>query len=511
MKSFAENDQRSPDTSNKRSVLVTLFCIAVVAIWTLHLLKPLFDPDFYWHLKTGDWIWDAKALPSSDPFTVSPQPADSNAARFILTSYWLFQLLLSAMYKIGGFGGIYFFRFILAAVFIAVLYRFSTTRNVAVVVVASAGITQILAQHFPERPQFASFVCTALLLSTLFSWLRKNNGFLPLLIPLGLTMLLWANMHGGFLLGQMLLVAILLAEALKFLDPRLSPLTGRQFSILALSIAGAILLSFINPNHLHGLQMMRPFAEANNVTFQSVLEFSNMYEYYLLVGGPEPVLAACTYLLVLLLLIRSRERTNITWVVLLVLLGYMGISHVRYYPLFLVCATLFAIHEVDTRAFGRMSRVVAIVFSLCVLTLSLSLTPRNLRLLATYGAVPAAYYPVKACDVIKANGIRGNIFTQMNWGGYVIWRLAPYQKVFFDGRQLDPVRAREYFTYSDNWKPLYDKYDIQVLIMPIYNEQFKPFPQTEALRTDADWRLIASGNNGAVFVRAQYEKYKGPP
>lgn len=483
-----------------RPVLLTVISLCLVS--TVHLIKPLFDPDFYWHLKTGFWIWDNKWLPHIDPFSINPQYADYNRTKFILSSYWLFQLLLCAFYKIGGFSGIIILRFLLGAIFIFIFYRYSVSKNLSAALVGGIGITPILEAQFPERPQFISFVCCALILSLIFTYLRRENkGLFSLMIPLCLTMFLWANMHGGFLLGLILLSSILLAETIKFIHPRLLPLPSKQYFTLAISICSAILISIVNPNHLNSLEMILPSGEANSFIYTSILEFSNLYEYFKISGGNGPIIALCTYLFTLILAISSRERTNITWMVLLISLGYMGFSHIRYYPFFLICATLFALHYFDTKVMGKAAKFVLVAFYLVVITLSLSKTPGNLKRISQYGWVPASYFPVKGCDFIKANGIDGNIFTTINWGGYVIWRLSPQQKVYFDGRQLDPARSWEYFYGMDNWKAIFNKYDIRVAIVPKIDESYKTPALKRALDMDADWTLVDSANNGAVFIR----------
>lgn len=480
------------------AVILTSFCIVLA----LHLVKPLFDPDFYWHLKTGFWIWDNRGLPEIDPFSINPQQADSHRTHFILTSYWLFQLMLCAFYKLGGFSGIIFFRFILAAIFIAVFYRYSVRKNFLAVLAAGIGITQILESHFPERPQFISFICAALLLSLVFNWLReKDKRLFPLMIPLCLTMLLWSNTHGGFLLGLILLSCILLTETIKFSHPVFSPLPGREYVTLGISISAAVLISIANPNHIHSIEMMLPSKEANSFIYTSILEFASIYECFKTMGGYEPIIAFCTYLFALIVILSSKERTNITWIGVLILLGYMGLSHVRYYPFFLICFSLFALHYVDTIVIGKMAKLILLFFFITVVTLSLSKTPKNLRTISEYGWVPAAYFPVKGCDFVIANGMNGNVFTSMNWGGYVIWRLSPQQKVYIDGRQLDPARSWEYFYNMDNWKKIFNKYDIQVVITPKVDESFNPSPLKVALEADSEWQLVNSVNNGAVFVR----------
>lgn len=500
MDASVQNPTHIQDRKGTRSVLITVLSVSLIILWATHLLKPLFDPDFYWHLKTGYWIWEHGSLPVSDPFSIPPQPEDPYRTRFMLTSYWMFQLLLCAFHKVGGFSGIIIFRFISAAAIAAVFYRFSARKDLAALLVAGIGLTQILASFFPERPQFISFICCAILLSVIFTYLGERKGrLLSLMLPLCLTMLFWANMHGGFLLGEILLLYILMAEAVKFLHPKLMPLSGREYFVLAVSTCSAMSIAILNPNHIHSFGMMRSYAEASSIIHTSTLENSTLLEQFRLMGGVEPLLALCTYLFTVTVFIVSRERTNITWIGLLLLLGYMSVQHIRYYPLFAVAATLLAMRHFDAAGVGRTTLYVIAMVFVTAASMSLSKTPRNLSLISRYGWVPASNYPVKVCDYINSRGIGGNIFTLMNWGGYVLWRVSPQQKIFFDGRQIDPGRSWEYFYNMDEWiklKMLFNRYDIQVVILP-------KGELTNSMETDDEWQLADHGNNALLFVRSQ--------
>lgn len=497
----------SPHISRQRPhwpSLMTVLLGSLFLVWAIHLVKPLFDNDFYWHLKTGCWIWDQRALPTVDPFSIPPQVEEPHRTQFMLSSYWLFQLILAAFHKIAGVDGIILFRFILATIFIAVFCRFSVKKKPVTALVAGIGITQILEMYFPERPQFISFVCCALLLSTLFTHLAaRQRGILSLLVPLCLTMLLWANTHGGFLLGVILLLYFLLAEAVKFMHPKLEPITGREYLTLVISVCSAIFISLLNPNHIFSFEMIYSYAEASSIIHTSTLENSNLYEYFNLVGGTQPAVAICTYLFTLIIFLNSRDRTNITWIGLLLLLGGMGLLHFRYYAFFLIAAILFTIRHFDAIVPGKVFERIVIVFLVMVVALSLLRTPRNLQTVSRYGWIPAAYFPVKVCDYLVDHGIEGNLFTTLDWGGYVLWRVAPQRKIFIDGRHLYPLRTWEYFYYMDNWKTLFDKYDIRVVILPTYETLDKPFEATRRLELDPEWQLVNRNNNGSLFVRKQ--------
>lgn len=502
MKFYIPKLQHISHLRSYRSSLMAVLFISLFLVWAIHLVKPLLDPDFYWHLKTGCWIWDHRALPTFDPFSIPPQPEDPHRTRFMLTSYWLFQLMLCAFYKIAGFGGILVFRFILATILIAVFYRFTVEKKAITALVAGIGITQILDMFFPERPQFISFVCCALLLSLIFTHLaERRKGLLSLMVPLCLTMLLWANTHGGFLLGDLLLLYILLAETFKFIHPKLEPLSGREYLNLAISISSAVLISILNPNHIFSFEMMRSYAEASSIIHTSTLENSNLYELYKLSGGTDPIIAICTYLFTLIIVFNSRDRANITWIGLLLFLGYMGLQHFRYYAFFLISAILFTIRHFDATVIEKKPKYVIIILFIIFVTLSLSRTPHNLKRISQYGLIPTAYFPVKVCDYLVDHGIKGNVFTTLNWGGYVLWRVSPQLKIFIDGRHLDPARSWEYFFYFNNLKTLFDKYNIRVVILPTYDAPNKPSEAARKLEADPGWQLVNQNNNGSLFVR----------
>jgi hypothetical protein len=114
---------------------------------------------------------------------------------------------------------------------------------------------------------------------------------------------------------------------------------------------------------------------------------------------------------------------------------------------------------------------------------------------------------VAVSDYIAANSLQGNVFTTSDWGGYVLWRLAPQRKVFCDSRQLFPDRYLEYLASQDRggneylWKRLLDRYSIQLVILPLLGHDFRPYAMTAALSMDKGWREISRGNNGVAFMR----------
>src|SRR6185369_11324916 len=87
-------------------IVAVIFFVVIAVLYTF----PVLEGDFFWHVKTGQWIWEHKSLPSSDPFSYtinyinnSEHFAQRNA--FILKQYWLGQLALYGVWKMAGEAG----------------------------------------------------------------------------------------------------------------------------------------------------------------------------------------------------------------------------------------------------------------------------------------------------------------------------------------------------------------------------------------------------------------------
>ena len=95
--------------------------LILTAICLLGLFsQEISDTDFWWHLKTGQYIVETQRLPVPDPFayttSISPAYAGEETVRhFNLTHEWLSQVLMYAVYAIAGFPGIVLTRVLLLA------------------------------------------------------------------------------------------------------------------------------------------------------------------------------------------------------------------------------------------------------------------------------------------------------------------------------------------------------------------------------------------------------------
>src|SRR6185436_15487802 len=101
-----ESVQAMPPAEGKRSILQLAFSFPVMLASVLVVLSVLTvrsrfnDPDLWWHLKTGEIIWNTHSIPSVDlfSFTTNNHPWTAHE--------WLSQVTIYGGWKAGGYTGL---------------------------------------------------------------------------------------------------------------------------------------------------------------------------------------------------------------------------------------------------------------------------------------------------------------------------------------------------------------------------------------------------------------------
>lgn len=484
--------------------------IALTVMVGIFLIRPLYDPDFFWHLKTGEWIWQNRSLPHIDPFGINPDPAPAPRTEFILTSYWLIQIAMYSFYLTFGMTGIIIFRFIVLAVWLFMWQRWTNIRDLRVTTVIALGSILLLDYYFIERPQFISFLCFGLLLVVTLTYLEHSSvrSMWSILAPLTLIMILWSNMHGGYIIGQAVLIYLVFVEGFKFFFCAQQPLSFRAYRILCISAVAALLASFITPNAFNVIKYLPEIFDSGSYVNNGILEQMSIFEYYRETSQGTALLYAVMVVITACALFTSNYRKNSTWIGIIAITAFMGCKHMRLMPFFLITSLIFLTRYLETHVVTVKCRI--IIYCMVAATTLVCFAdeiPRRYHEPAT-GWIPERYFPVAATKVISAGTMYGNIFTTLDWGGYVIWKAGPRQKVFFDGRFLSILHAWEYnnclIGISDQhpyWKGLFKNYEIGVAILPVYNTDGTNYQLTQSIASDAEWIQVYRDDYQVVLVK----------
>src|SRR5229473_2756377 len=182
--------------SKLAALSLTLICL--IGLFSTEIA----DTDFWWHLKTGQYIIEHHSLPVPDPFAYTTSLNGEDQVRhFNLTHEWLAQVLLYLVYSLAGFPAIVFVRaLILAAIcgiggFLAARLSQSFYAGIA----AAFAVASVAIAFTADRPALVTFLFVAVFVALLE--LRVALWTLPAIS------LFWANAHGGFFLGWVILLA----------------------------------------------------------------------------------------------------------------------------------------------------------------------------------------------------------------------------------------------------------------------------------------------------------------
>lgn len=484
-----------------------ILLVGVLLLFAVNFCRPLWDADTWWHLASGRYISESRSLiPATDPFSYPPVDTAGNR-QVILNGYWMAQVLMYAVYAgLGYYGLIAYNALLLSAVLLMIMAGCRRsgagfTSGIAVTVIA--GFT--LMGYTALRPQEFSFLLSCALVVALESIHRKyREGSIhpPSVAALYAVMVLWANLHRGFMIGSVFVSIYLLAEAVQWFRerPAENPLRARYIALLAFSIA----LTFVNPN------TYRPYSEL--LMFEGsglqgkVSEYMPPMEYALKHHGNVAAYAAY-FLLVIAVALRTRFKMELRHLLLIAFTAAISLKAYRYIPFF-VCSTaplVAAYLHGSIRDFNRAAKAAAtaaIVLGLAVF----SILNLNTTLLAAI-RTPVAWnlYPRGAAQYMLDNGVSGNIFNHYDWGGYLMWTLYPRYKVFIDGRVLNTEAFYDYTHMlwdTDNADRLLEKYRINTVIMPPVNPfTNENYPLYRYLLASKGWRLSYADRLSGVFTR----------
>jgi len=409
-----------------------------IAIFFLATRLPV-DPDMWWHLRAGNEMWDQGRILLNDVFSYTRLGSPW------INVFWISDLGLYGLWKIGGFFAITIFTALMAVAVMSIVYAQMEGRcylRTALILLAMFGALA----NWSARPQLMSFA----LLAFLDFFLRRH--FFVKRQPLWILVLifaLWGNLHGGFIWGILLLAATIVGEILNIIFGNESArLNWHEVHDLAVWSAAGGLAVMINPN---GASLWRlPFYQIQ-VSLIAIDEWlsPDFHQFY-----AHPLL----WLLFLLIFGVSFSKKRISFVDLFKALGFtymLFVAQRNMGPYAIIIAPIVARHLADAldtllespvirNWFARRNQNHANISSKLLPAKGVFIINSLVASLLTVFALTNAYFissqssidssvPARAVQWIKDNQPRGPMFNSYNWGGYLIWELRDYP-VFIDGR-----------------------------------------------------------------------------
>lgn len=485
------------------------------------------DGDPGWHIRAGQHILETGTIPKNDFFSFSMPHA-----RWVMWE-WGMEVIFAFLHQHFGLNGVVFFVVLLLASTYALLYRFFRQDGFTFLLSFFLLLFVILTSsiHWVARPHVVSYLFVILFYRILDGFMRQRIPARRLWV-LPALMILWVNLHAGFIAGIVLAFTFFISSLLAwaFSTGVYHDALKREVRLTG-GIAGACLLAaLINPNgyglftymldYFRTVHRLNPINELLSPSFQ--------------IPAFQPFLLA---ILGLLFLLRySRYRVRLEECLNLVVWMAMALISARNIPvMLLICAPIYArlleglqepfrsrgtrtprMSMAWRRFSDRVERVVALERDMNRHVLAILLILFLLVIVGRQGYLGSRRvmdfrflednFPVRGVENLKANPPQGNVFNEVVIGGFLIYKFYPHIKVFVDGRldmygepftrqYVKLINAPEVGPGGNNWKEIFKRYKIQwVMIRPDFTLRY-------VLETDPGWQLRYIDAQCVIFVQ----------
>lgn len=466
--------------------------ILFLSLATLAVQETL-DPDLWWHLRTGQYIWEMRSIPRQDVFsyTASQHPW--------ITHEWLSELAMYGLYSLSGMAGlIVAFALVIASAWWLVYRRCMGRPYLAAFLVLLGAIASAVA--WGARPQMLSLLLASAFLYVLDEYRHGEKDRLWLLPPLTV---LWVNLHSGYMMGLALIGIYVAGDVVARLVGLAGGRTMEAGRIRRLIWVGIICLaaSLLNPNGYH--MWLYPFGTLGSGAMQAYIQEWFSPDFHRIAYQP----FAALILLEVLAFALSRRTVDVVDVVLSAGLTWAALLSARHIPLFAVAVCPIVARHLtgcledrgwtgflrsDREVSGKLTAINWLILAVVLVGCG----TRVAHVLEGNAEAVARTYPVEAVSYLEREGVGDRIYNSYSWGGYLIWR---GHKVFIDGR-ADVYGDRfiaEYLKAQQlgrDWREPLEKHGVDSILVQ------RGVPMATMLEESGEWKQVYADEVAEVFV-----------
>jgi hypothetical protein len=416
------------------------------------------DPDIWWHLRNAEVFVQSHSVVHHDFYSFT-----AAGSRWI-NEAWLGELPYYFGWRWFGIRGIYLVMLVEVELILFSVFGLAclSCKNVKAAFLASWLAVWLATVSFGPRTLLVGWICLVaeLFLLTLF---KQGKDWMWLLPPL---FVLWANLHGSWLIGMVLFLVFFAAGLIEGKWGRMEATRWSPFQRAKLAIVGGLSMAglFLNPYTYH--LVFYPF----NFAFRQRLNVNHVDEWMSLDfhGVRGKILFGMLAATILLALAR-RRRWSLDQVLFLIIGYYAALTYSRF--LFLAAILLTPILATELDFFPEYRREIDKpwlngILMVAILAGCVWRFPSDEFLLRD----TVRNYPVKALSYLQQFKPEGRVFNDCLWGGYLVWNVRQLP-VFIDSR-IDIYEYNGVFAdYLDamgikNTLEILDKYRIRYVLYP---------------------------------------------
>ena len=461
----------------KLYLIIALLLILIMAVRT-----PL-ETDMWWHLRVGEETLRNGEVYSVDTFSFTREGTDW------INHSWLSQVVMFLTFQSGSYYGISVWVGVCAVLSMLFIYLQMKGHPLlrSAVLLFAAVVSSVV---WSPRPQIHTLVLFSLMSYLIFKYRStKQIGYLAWSIPI---FILWGNLHGGYVLGIILIGSVIVGEILnkvlfmEFIDH----LSWRNIGILSIFMVVSFLVILINP---FGLDMWRiPFNTVGVETLQNLINEWASPDFHQAFQQPMLWMLLGVFSLIGL----SKKSIDGAELLPLIVFSWAALVARRNFgPFAIIAAPIFSRYlaslidnwlntareklkwidkfiEKSSQSNkeikpGFKNLINIILISSLLVGVGWKIMDVNDKEFVQQAE--REFFPAAAVDWLETSEIKGNMFNDYNWGGYLIWHLRD-TPVFVDGRTDlfgDEILNDYVDVFSGQFElgEFIDKYEIDFLLV----------------------------------------------
>lgn len=493
-----------------RWVLPTLGGLLIAVAYAFTLLVragALFagDGDVGRHVRVGTDILATRTIPRVDLYS------HTMGGEVFIPYEWLSEVIYAWAHTVAGLPGVAVLAGLLFAGAVSLVYVTMVRWGVPTLLAFVFGFGSMVLQsmHLLPRPHLFTTLLVAAFALVLHEVRRGAPGNRLLVLPV--LMAVWANLHGGFLIGFILLFLFALDAAWQAWRESDSDAANR---LRWVGIAGALCFaaSLLTPAglelwpHTTGYLKLDYLVDTTQ-EYRSPDFHQTLLKLYLI-----------TLLYGVSILAWLRSRVDLLGLVVYVTFTAFALHSARNIPLFgVLCLPWMAVWTREVIAQGtengRGNRFLRWAGDMDRSTRDLVGWPVVLAAGAVITVVAmrpdhrplyrwsAERYPVEAVKNLESIRGEGPVYNQFEWGGYLLYAAWPEVPVFIDGQTdfYGEELTKQYSRIREvqpGWQDLLDEHGISWALIP------PDAPLASALELHPEWNLTYRDSTAVSYVRA---------
>jgi hypothetical protein len=424
-----------------------LFFLTLLLVFFMSARAPV-DSDMYWALRVGKEIVEQRTFIRTDPITYT------HAGNDWVAHSWLFDVWLYGMYAWLQYHGLVLLVALLATLMMGLLWL-QLSGPAVYRTLAVAFTVLIAAPTWTPRPQMVTMLllCLVILLLLLYRKLRKR----VLLFALPPIMILWANLHGGYILGLGVIGIMVAGELLDrlLLNTTQNSMGWLQWRDLVITLAACTLATLVTPYGFgtweisvstFGMRANTIISEWQSPDFNDpmmlpfLLSLIAMVVLLAVAGKKLRGWEVLTLAVFVYFALSARRQVGVYAIAVMPILARTGWSWLEAWGGKLQITltnqskkwrTFF--ERITVPASSKENKTVnLLIVGVLALVCWGKLVYVSMPLVVEQQLNPSVF-PVEAVEKLQQTPPAGNLFNEYDWGGYVSW-FAPQIPVYIDAR-----------------------------------------------------------------------------